>query len=104
MLAASGEKAALGNVSRTEVCVTQFTAALVAEVVQPAGNAGAVTLSKFWVNTFAICPIWKEMVAVPRFEAPSWSCRLAVIVPPQAPVAAKVNGWPTAAPPAVTTP
>src|SRR5206468_7943375 len=46
-LAASGEKAALGRVSRTAVWVTQLVATPVAEVDQPEGKAGTVTPSKF---------------------------------------------------------
>src|SRR5262247_1934564 len=104
ILAASVENAALGSVSRTAVAVTQLVATPVADVVQPGGKAGAVTLSKFCVKTLAIRPSWKEAVATPRFAGPSWSWSVAVIVPPQAPVAEKLNGWLTAEPPATSTP
>src|SRR3982751_580167 len=43
----SGAKASLGAVSGAVVDVTQGDSAPVAAVVQPAGNAGAVTPSKF---------------------------------------------------------
>ena len=46
----------------------------------------------------------KVTAIVPRFAELSWSCRLAVIVPPQTPVAPKVNGWLTAIPPASRAP
>ena len=52
-VAGSGEKAEFGAVSRAEVEVTQADWAPLAEVVQPAGNAGAVTPSKFWEKTLA---------------------------------------------------
>src|SRR5690242_19713965 len=50
-LAASGANTELGTVSRVLVWVTQVDPAPVKDVVQPDGNAGAVTPSKFCENT-----------------------------------------------------
>ena len=49
-------------------------------------------------------PSRKEKVTVPRFAAPSCNWSEAVLVPPQLPVAVKVNGWTTAVPLVLRTP
>jgi len=56
------------------------------------------------VVRFANCPKVSVLLAVPRLDAPSWSCRTAVNVPPQLPSGVKVNERETAGPPAVRTP
>ena len=63
-------------------------------MVHPAGKAGAVTPSKFWVKTVDTVdwPSPKENVTVPRFSVPSCNWRVAVSVPPQLPAAVKVKG------------
>ena len=65
MAVESGENAALGGVAVTAVEVTQGTSAPPAEVVQPAGSAGAVTPSKFSENGVEIAPRVKLYVTVP---------------------------------------
>ena len=95
-LAGSGEKTELGAVSLAAVEVTQADWALLAEVAQPVGNAGAVTPSKFWEKRSDTLdwPSGKEKVTVPRLAAPSCNWSVAVLLPPQEPVAVKVNGEP----------
>src|SRR6266850_1453151 len=88
-LAGSGEKAALGALSAVVVDVTQFDCASEADVAQPAGNDGAVTESKFCVNTVAVRPRGMVKLIVPRSAAPSCSASMAVITPPQVPPAVK---------------
>src|SRR4051812_11832459 len=55
--AGSGANASFGAVSGDVVDVTHADSAPVAAVVQPAGNAGAVTLSKFWPQTAPGVPV-----------------------------------------------
>ena len=76
------------------------------EDVQPAGNAGAVTPSNNCDSNTAllVVPNCIGYEIVPRFSAPSCSVNVGVILAPQAPVAVKLNGRVTAAPPATTTP
>src|ERR1035437_6689519 len=102
----SGEKTEFGVVSLTEVEVTQADWAPPVEVLQPAGKAGAVMPSKFWENTLTTLdwPSRNEKVSVPRFVAPSCNWSEAVLVPPQLPVAVKLNGSTTAVPLVLTTP
>src|ERR1035441_10084247 len=99
-LAGSRENTAFGVVSRAEMEVTQADCAPLVTVVQPAGKAGAATPSKFWENTLATLdwPSRNEKVSVPRFVVPSCNCSEAVLVPPQLPVAVKLNGSATAVP------
>src|SRR5882724_4129136 len=104
MFVASGEKAALGELSATVVFVTQLDWTPVVEVVQPAGRAGALAESKFSVKTELAWPSGKRADVTPRFAGPSWSCKVAMTLPPQAPVTANANGKLTAAPPATSTP
>ena len=89
-----------------DVEVTQADWAPLVEVVHPAGKAGAVTPSKFWVKTVDTLdwPSPKEKVTVPRFAAPSCNWSVAESVPPQLPVAVKVKGRTTAAPLVLRTP
>jgi hypothetical protein len=64
-------KASLGAVSGVAVLVTQSGAgpdALVA--VQPAGNAGAVTPSKFWLNTLVGVPTTEVEAEAERRQPP----------------------------------
>src|SRR2546423_1239172 len=89
--AGSGEKAAFREVSLALVEVVQFDCAPVAEVVQPEGNAGAVTASKF-CSKGAASPSANENDTVPRLAAPSCNCSVAVSVAPQFPIAMKLNG------------
>src|SRR5664280_2776800 len=98
MLAGSGENAALGTVSRVVVEVTQLDSAPPAEVVQPAGNAGAVTPSKFCVKVAERAPRLKLYVTVPKFVALVWICSVAVMLLPHVPLAVKVNVSDTALP------
>src|ERR1051326_532439 len=49
-------------------------------------------------------PSGKLKLAAPRLFGPSWSCRVAVIVPPHEPVAVKVKGRVTAGPPGASAP
>ena len=53
-----------------------------------------MTPSKFWEKTVDTLdwPSLKEKVTVPRSVAPSCNWSVAVSVPPQFPVAVKVNG------------
>jgi hypothetical protein len=82
----------------------QFAAPLVKLLTHPAGSAGATTPSKFSEKAMLKTPSVNVYVTVPRLVAPSWSCRLAVKVPPQVPDAVKVKLRQTAGPPATTTP
>ena len=88
----------MGAVSLAAAEVTQSDSAPLVEVVHPAGNAGAVTPSKFSERTVVTLgwPSRNEKVTVPRFAAPSCNWSVAVLVPPQVPIAVKVNGCNTA--------
>ena len=104
---ASGTNAEFGVVSEKPLVTAQFAMTPeVTEAPQAAGKAGAIALSKFSekVVTGTIAPKRAVKVAVPRLEAPSWSWSVAVTIPPQAPIAVKLNGRVTAAPPAVKAP
>jgi hypothetical protein len=71
---------------------------------QPAGNAGAVTASKFSFKPIFSKPSLNVYVTVPRSLAPSCICIVAVIVPPHKPEDRKVKFLQTAGPPLTTTP
>src|SRR5436309_15317564 len=87
----SGEKAALGEVSLEAVEFTQEDWEPVVEVVQPTGNAGAVTPSKFSEKSVASWPIRKEKETVPKFWEPSCNWNVGEMFVLQAPVAVKEN-------------
>src|SRR6185312_10475820 len=75
-------------------------------VVAPVPVAGitiAVAFEKV-DEAVLVVPSWNVYVTVPRLMAPSCSCRVAVMLVPQVPLATKVNGCDTAGPPATTTP
>src|SRR5689334_17267894 len=93
------EKAAFGGLALENVEVVQGLCDPLAELVQPAGNAGADTESKFCAKTLD-CPSANAKFTVPRFSAPSCSCKVAMLVPPHVPVAVSENAFATAAPPA----
>src|SRR5215469_4659357 len=104
---ASGTKAELGLLEEKPLVLVQ--AALkpeVTAVVQPEGSAGAVTLSKFSEKLVVLIVAPSRMVklTVPKLVAPSCSCKVAVTVPPQVPLAVKLKGLATAAPPATKAP
>src|SRR5438105_1143763 len=106
MLDGSGEKAEFGAESCEAVEVTQGDSTPVAELVQPAGNAGGVTPSKFCeknVVTMTL-PKRKAKLTVPRLVAPSCNWSVAMLVSPQLPPAAKVKARATATPPARSAP
>src|SRR5579859_216529 len=88
----SGEKAALGAVSAEAADVTQLDCAPEADVAQPAGNDGTVTASKFCVKMVVLRPTGIAKLIVPRFAAPSCSCSMPVITPPQVLPAVKLKG------------
>src|SRR5262245_36979287 len=100
----SGEKAALGAVSLGAVEVTQADWAPVVAVVQPAGNEGAFTPSKFSENRVTIWPSTREKETVPKFCEPSVNWNVGEMFAPQAPVAVKVNDLETVAPPTTSAP
>src|SRR5258707_15502630 len=64
----------------------------------------AEALAKLVVPPGPIVPRGKAKLTVPRSVAPSWSCSVAVSVPPQVPAAVSANGRAMAGPPGVTTP
>src|SRR5437867_10094830 len=68
-------------------------AALASLIVMPALLAGLV-----------LAPTLNRKLTVPRSVAPSCNCSVAVNVDPHVALAVNVNGWATAAPPAVTSP
>src|SRR4051812_42976211 len=104
MLFMSGEKGAFGAVSGGELVVRQLCSTPEEEVVHPAGKAGTVTASKFWVEIVVYAPRGKTRLVEPRLEAPSCNRRIGLIEPPQVPEAEKVNGWLMMAPPTGRTP
>src|SRR5262245_56299521 len=102
--ASSVEKAALGAVSLGALALTQEDCSPVAEVVQPAGSEGAITPSKFSENRVTSWPITREKETVPRFCEPSCNRNVGEMLEPHGPLAVKVNGLETAAPPARSVP
>jgi len=99
----SGAKASFGALKGVVADVTHGDSAPLAVVVQPAGSAGATTPSKVWEKAVVVTnvPSVKLKTAFPRSFAPSWRWIVAVRVPPQVPVAVKVNGMQTVAPGAI---
>ena len=75
-----------------------------AVLLQPVGNAGAVTPSKFSVDSVACAPSGSVNETIPKFVAPSVSASVASTVPPHTPVAVKVNGCVTTLPFVLSTP
>ena len=72
---------------------------------QPAGNAGATTPSKFWLEATTVVPNVNVQVLEPKLVAPSCQFIVTVIVPPHVPeVFEKLKLRQTAGPPNVTTP
>src|SRR5262249_956050 len=97
----SAMKAELGELPETPLAVVQsLSVPVISVVLQPGGNIGAVTSSKFSLKLITVksCPRGILKLTLPRLLAPSCSCKVAVIVPPQAPVAVKVNCALAAAP------
>ena len=106
-LPVSGTNAELGaELSKPFVVAQVDWIPEVTAVVQPEGKAGAGTPSKFSLNVISVdtAPNRIVKVTVPRLELPSCSWSVAVTVPPQLPLAVKVKGFATAAPPAAKAP
>src|SRR3954468_8675730 len=102
-LVGSKGNAPFGAVSRKAVDVTQFEPPLT-EVLEPAGNAGAVTISNVSEKVVTGRPVDKVIARVPRLVARSCSCKVAVTGAPHEPAAVKLKACVTVAPPPMSAP
>src|SRR5690242_21768053 len=103
----SATEAELGALSEEAVLLAQLpTRPDTTAEDQPEGKAGAVTPSNVSVNVVTVITAPRRIVklTVPMLTSPSWSWKLAVMIPPQLPLAVKVNGRVTAPPPTISAP
>src|ERR1051326_6008538 len=100
----SAAKAAEGELSDKVELVTHAVPPPVWATVQPKGNPGKATASKFCDKGTAGAPNCRLNATVPRLVKPSCNCSTGLNEPPQVPLARKVNCLLTAVPPAFNTP
>src|SRR5882762_7986807 len=100
----SGPSATFGAVGAAASLGLSHAAAVGLLVIHPAGKEGIVTPSKFCVKRIPDAPRGFVLSRPARLRALSCNWKVGLIVPPQLPLAVKVNGWLTAAPPATRTP